>query len=151
MCNNNSNVGNYRINQIVDIILQVLIFAVPFIWYALKHIGVDVGDGSLLIIYYPICVFFFTIYTFKRKFKNSVSKKRTISEIVCFLLTLSLYIFLFKRSLYTTYLSVCVVVYGILHILLFKGFSKWWWLSNAILNLMILFSLVWVLQNAQAD
>ena len=72
-----------------------------------------------------------------------------MSEIVDFIFVLLLIYLLLVNSPYLTYMAVCLVIYGILHIVLFKDFSKWWWFSNAILNLMVLFSLIMALQNAQ--
>lgn len=138
--------SNCKIGTLIDIVLQILLFSAP----ALNFIGA-LGDSVIFIIYYPISVLIFMLYKFKCKYNVSLSKRRVVSEILGFIFFLLLIYLLLVNSPYLIYIAVCLAIYGILHIILFKGFSKWWWLGNAILNLMLLISLIWALQNAQTD
>lgn len=138
--------SNCKIGTLIDIVLQILLFSVP----ALNFIGA-LGDSVTFVIYYPISVLIFMLYKFKCKYNVSLSKRRVVSEILGFIFFLLLIYLLLVNSPYLIYIAVCLAIYGILHIILFKGFSKWWWLGNAILNLMLLISLIGALQNAQTD
>ena len=136
--------SNCKIRTLLDFVLQILLLSAP----ALNFIGA-LGDSVTFAIYYPISVFIFMLYKFKCKYNISISKKRAVSEIVGFIFVLLLIYLLLVNSPYLTYMAVCLAIYGILHIVLFKGFSKWWWFCNAILNLIVLFLLIVALQNAQ--
>lgn len=136
--------SNCKIRTSIDIVLQILLLSAP----ALNFIGA-LGDSVTFVIYYPISVLIFMLYKFRCKYNISISKKRAVSEIVGFIFVLLLIYLLLVNSPYLTYMAGCLVICGILHIVLFKGFSKWWWLSYAILNLMVLFLLILALQNAQ--